>query len=451
MSFRTLSRALGWFAAIAANSANAQAFDQSASATPTNAAAAETFALHVQATFVDQGNLPFRSPYRGANSLDPAARGRETFDATLYLGFKPWKGMELWIDPEIDQGFGLQNTLGIAGFPSGEAYKVGRVAPYVRLQRIFLRQTVDLDGSAEGVDPDLNQLGGSRSENRLVLTVGKFSVVDVFDTNKYANSPRTDFFNWSLINTGSFDYAADSWGYTAGAALEWYQGRWTARGGAFLLSDIPNDVNIDTRFGQFELIAELEERHTVFGQPGKLKATGFLNRGEMARLRDAVTLAAVTGGAPDVAAVRRYRGRPGVSLNLEQQVRDGVGVFVRAGYADGAYEAYDFTDIDRTLSGGVTVMGKPWKRPDDTVGLGGVVNQASSDRLAYLAAGGLGILIGDGRLPHPGTERILETYYDAQLIKGLHAALDYQWVTNPAYNRDRGPVSIFAVRLHGQF
>lgn len=304
---------------------------------------------------------------------------------------------------------------------------------------------------SEKVDADLNQLAGSRSENRLVFTVGKFSVADVFDTNTYANGPRTDFLNWTVINTGTFDYAADSWGYTAGASLEWYEGRWTARGGAFLLSDIPNDVNIDTRFSQFELIAELEERHSLFGQPGKLKVTGYLNRGEMARLNDAVALARVTGGIPNPAAVRHYRGRPGVSLNVEQQVADGVGAFLRAGYADGTYEAYEFTDVDRTVSGGVTVGGKGWRRPDDRVGLAGVVNQASSDRLAFLAAGGLGILIGDGRLPHPGTERIFETYYDAEILKGVHAALDYQWVTNPAYNRDRGPISIFALRLHGQF
>lgn len=429
----------------------AQNFDQATTAVPDQATRSQIFAIHAQATLVDQGNLAFRSPYLGANSLSPKAKGRETFDATLYLGVKPCRGLELWINPEIDEGFGLQNTLGVAGFPSGEAYKVGRVAPYFRLQRIFLRQTVDLPGVSEKVDADLNQLAGSRSENRLVFTVGKFSVADVFDTNTYANGPRTDFLNWTVINTGTFDYAADSWGYTAGASLEWYEGRWTARGGAFLLSDIPNDVNIDTRFSQFELIAELEERHSLFGQPGKLKVTGYLNRGEMARLNDAVALARVTGGIPNPAAVRHYRGRPGVSLNVEQQVADGVGAFLRAGYADGTYEAYEFTDVDRTVSGGVTVGGKGWRRPDDRVGLAGVVNQASSDRLAFLAAGGLGILIGDGRLPHPGAERIFETYYNAEILKGVHAALDYQWVTNPAYNRDRGPISIFALRLHGQF
>jgi len=157
-------------------------------------------------------------------------------------------------------------------------------------------------------------------------------VADVFDTNKYANSTRADFLNWSVINTSSFDYAADSWGYTAGASLEWYQGRWTVSGGAFLLSDIPNDVNIDTRFSQFELVGEIEERHTILGQPGKARVTGYVNRGEMGQLKDAVNLAQATGQPVDIRAVRHYQGRPGASLNLEQQLRDGVGAFFRIGY-----------------------------------------------------------------------------------------------------------------------
>jgi high affinity Mn2+ porin len=177
----------------------------------------QSFALHVQATGTLQYHPAFRSPYRGAQSLDPGARGDETTDLTVYAGFKPWKGAEIWINPEIDQGFGLSGTLGVAGYPSGEAYKVGARAPYLKLPRLFLRQTFDLGGKREKTEADLNALGGSHTEDRVVLTVGKFGVPDVFDTNTYAHDPRQDFLNWSLIDTGTFDYAADAWGFTYGA------------------------------------------------------------------------------------------------------------------------------------------------------------------------------------------------------------------------------------------
>lgn len=439
---------------------NTRAFAQTAgSAAPSTdrtqeasqSAQTDRFAFHAQSTFVYQGHDSFNSPFRGANSLSPAASARETWDVTLFGGVRLWKGAEVWINPEVDQGFGLSNTLGVAGFPSGEAYKVGAAEPYFRVQRVFFRQTIDLPGQVEKVDADLNQFGGSRSVNRIVFTGGKLSAGDIFDTNKYAHDPRGDFLNWAVIDAGSFDYAADAWGYSAGAALEWYQGRWTVRGGAFLLSNVPNSPLIDTRLQQFQLVGELEERHTLAGRPGKLKVTGFLSRGRMARLDDATALGKATGQPADPALVRRYASRPGVSLNLEQQVTDDLGVFARAGWADGAYEAYEFTDIDRSYSGGVSLSGKRWGREGDTVALAAVVNQASSARQRFLDAGGLGILVGDGRLPHPGSERILETYYDVGVAKGVHVALDYQWINNPAYNRDRGPVNVLALRLHGQF
>jgi high affinity Mn2+ porin len=221
---------------------------------------------------VDQATLPFRLPYRGANSLDSGV-GRETVDATLYAGLSLWRGAELWINPEIDQGFGLSGTLGAAGFPSGEAYKVGKRDPYMRLQRLFVRQTIDLGGDSEVVAADLNQLAGKRSADRLVITVGKISVPDIFDANTYAHDPRHDFLNWSILDTGTFDYAADAWGYTVGAAGEWYPGPWTVRLGLFDLSDVPNSATLDQRFGQFQTDAEVERRYQLGGQPGAIKIT----------------------------------------------------------------------------------------------------------------------------------------------------------------------------------
>ncbi|HZZ33885.1 MAG TPA: carbohydrate porin [Phenylobacterium sp.] len=413
--------------------------------------APEDWAIHGQATFVDQGSFAFHSPYRGPNSLDPAARGRETADATLFAGVRLWPGMEAWINPEIDQGFGLSDTLGVAGFPSGEAYKVGAARPYFRLQRLFVRQTIDLGGEKQSTEADLNQLAGSHTADRLVITLGKLGVPDIFDTNQYAHDARGDFLNWALIDTGTFDYAADAWGYTVGGAVEWYVGRWTLRGGVFNLSKVPNSEHLEYDFSQFQTIAELEERHEWGGRPGKLKITGFLSRGRMGAFDDAVALSQATGQPADIAAVRHYRSRSGVSLSLEQEVAKDLGVFARAGVADGDVEPYEFSDIDRTVAAGLSLKGARWGRADDTFGLAAMVNGISGAHQRFLAAGGLGILVGDGQLPHPGAEQILETYYDFKAIGPAHVSLDYQAVNHPGYNRDRGPVSIVAARLHAQF
>jgi high affinity Mn2+ porin len=193
----------------------------------------DRFAVHAQFTYIEQETAGFNAPYSGTNSLSPDS-GRETTDATLYLGARLWPGAEAWIDPELDQGFGLDNTVGVAGFPSGEAYKVGRNQPYLRLQRAFIRQTLNLDGTRESVFAAANAFDGEQSANRWVFTLGKLSVTDVFDNNQYAHDPRADFMNWAAVDAGSFDYAADAWGYTVGAAAEWYQGRWTLRAGVFI-------------------------------------------------------------------------------------------------------------------------------------------------------------------------------------------------------------------------
>jgi high affinity Mn2+ porin len=407
--------------------------------------------FHGQMTFLEQAYPAFRSPYQGPNSLPGGGQGRETADATLYAGVRLWKGAELWINPELDQGFGIANTLGVAGFTSGEAYKVGQTYPYARLPRAFIRQTIDLSGEMQKVDAGINQFAGSQAANRLVLTVGRFSVVDIFDTNKYAHDPRSDFMNWAVVDTATFDYAADPWGYTYGAAAEWYQGNWAFRGGLFDLSIVPNNVELDPTFAEFQWVGEIERRYNLWGRPGKIVVTGFLSRGGMGSFANAIALAAITGGPADIAAVRQYQSRGGVSMNIEQEITSDLGAFIRAGWADGNIEPYEFTDVDRTVSGGLSLNGKQWGRPDDTVGLAGVVNGITSVHQAFLNAGGLGILIGDGQLPHPGLEQIIETYYSYALTAATRVSVDYQLVVNPGYNTDRGPVNVFAGRFHAAF
>jgi high affinity Mn2+ porin len=411
----------------------------------------EAWNVYGQATFVQQYHPGFTSPYQGTNSLSPVSNGEETADATLFLGIRLWDGGAFYINPEIDQGFGFDDTLGIAGFSSGEAYKIGKAEPYFRLPRAFVRQRFDLGGEVTTLSPAPNELGGTQTADNLVLTIGKFSIVDLFDTNIYAHDPRGDFLNWSVIDASAFDYAADSWGYTVGAAAEWTHSWWTLRGGFFDLSNVPNSSSLEPGFKEFALVGEFEGRYDLKGHPGKLKLLGFVNYARMGSYGDAVQLGQATDSIPNTALVRHYAWRPGIELNLEQEVSADLGAFARISFNDGSKEAYDFTDVNRSASAGIALKGTGWNRADDVVGLAAVVNGISSAARAYFAAGGLGILIGDGQLPHYRTEDILETYYAMRLTEHFTVSADYQYVANPAYNRDRGPVSIFAVRVHAEF
>jgi len=421
---------------------------------PDDTAAPENWAVHGQSTLLFQYHPGFGSSVpTGPQSLDSGRRGDETLDATIYAGLRLWSGAEFWINPEADQGFGLQNTLGIAGFTSGEAYKVGQTDPYYRMARAFIRQTIGLGGGTEKVDPDQNVLGGMRDNNRVVITFGKLSVTDIFDINTYAHDPRADFMNWSLIDSGAFDYAADSWGFTYGAAVEWYQDWWTLRAGLFDLSATPNSEHLDLRPGQqFEAVVEAEERHTIFGQPGKLKVLLYVNRGLMTRLSTFTQIVAATGVAPTLASLRHLNDRPGGALNLEQSLTSDLGMFARLSMADGRYETFDFTDIDQSAAVGLSMKGARWGRDDDVAGAAFVVNEISRDRLNFFRAGGLGLLVGDG-LGQPGSygpEQIFETYYNVAATKWLNVTVDYQLVNHPAYNAGRGPVHVFGFRLHAQ-
>ncbi|MFI4935800.1 MAG: carbohydrate porin [Caulobacterales bacterium] len=405
----------------------------------------------MQATDVLQYHPALKSPYQGTNSLHGAAELSNTVDASLFLGVRPWKGAQAWLDMDMDQGFAPSNTLGAAGFVNGEGAKVGHHSPYYRPQRFFLQQTFELGGGEDEVDPDMFEFGGKTTKNRIVVTVGKFGLGDVMDDNRYAHDPRNDFLNWALIDTGSFDYAADAWGFSAGAVVEWRQGDWTLRGGVMDLSNVPNSPTLTTGLRQFQGDVELERRQSWFGREGKIKILGFATRGEMGRFDDAVRLAQLTETTPDTARVRHYRTRLGISLNIEQPVSDDAGLFLRAGWDQGQYESYEYTDIDETVAGGVSISGDKWRRKDDTVAVALVVNGISKAHEAYLNAGGLGILVGDGRLPHPGAEITVEAYYSLAIVKAVHLTLDSQTIVNPAYNRDRGPAEVVGMRLHGQF
>jgi high affinity Mn2+ porin len=414
-------------------------------------AMAEEYSAHGQISWVPQGYPTFRAAYSGPNSLPPQAHIEENLAATAFLGLGVWKGAAIYVNPEIDEGFGVGNTLGVAGFPSAFAFKVGKSEPYERTHRYFLRQIIGLGGETEQIDAGSNQLAGPVDSNRLTFTVGKYSVVDIFDDNKYAHDPTSTFLNWTIIDMGAFDYAADSWGFTYGMTAEWKQDWWTLRAGVFQLSQQPNNEFIEPAlFRQFSPVVEFEERHAIQEEPGKLKLLFYANDGFMGSYNQALAVAAATGMTPDITSVRARRVKIGGGLNLEQQITPSIGLFARLSMLNDQYETFDFTEVERSASAGLQISGDLWGRPKDQIGIGGVLNGISHAHANYLAAGGLGFILGDGALS-PSGERILETYYKYTIADGLHVSLDYQFVDNPGYNLARGPVSLFALRLHAEF
>lgn len=414
-------------------------------------ALSEDWSVHGQSTLVWQGYPNFSAAFSGPDSLKAQAQVKETYDATLFLGVRLMEGLAFYVDPEADQGFGLGDTLGVAGFTSGEAYKVGEHYPYFKLPRAYFHYVYNLGSDTVTDGPAANQLAGAHRQDNVSINVGKFSITDIFDTNKYAHDPRGDFLNWSIIDSGAFDYAADAWGFTYGAAADWTQSWWSLRAGLFDLSRQPNTPHLVRGFGQFAIVTEGEARHQFWNQPGSLKLLLFANRAYMGNYEAAVALGQETDSTPSTALVRRYATRPGGDINLQQQIFADLGFFLRAGINDGSKEAYDFTDINQTLSTGLSLQGTRWGRPNDTVGFAGVINGISAAAQHYFGAGGVGILIGDGALPHYGPEKILETYYSFYIAEWANLSLDYQFVDNPSYNPLRGPVSVFALRAHVEF
>ncbi len=407
--------------------------------------------VHAQATFLPQGYPGLRSPYASPLSLPGGGQTQETWTTTVFLGMKLWEGGEIYFNPETAQGFGLNGTLGLGGFSNGEAQKAGSAFPRVRAQRYYFKQTFGLGGEQEDVADAPNQLAGKRDIDRVTLVVGRFALGDFFDNNAYSHDPRADFMNWALWESAAYDFPADLPGYTRGAMVELNRKNWAVRAA---LVEVPSQPNSDIlQFKSGGTIVEFEERHSIFDQPGKLRVGAFGNQGVMGNYRQALAIEAMDP-SQDIngvmASIRHVNPKYGVYANLEQQLVKDVGLFARASWNDGQNEILSFTDIDRSVSGGLSIKGSFWGRPDDSVGIGAAVNGLSAAHRDFLAAGGFGLLIGDGRLNY-SQERIFEAYYAYLVTKGVTLTADYQYITNPAYNADRGPVSIFSGRLHAEF
>jgi high affinity Mn2+ porin len=449
----------------------------------------QTYNLHAQYTLTAMAYPSFSARYTNpaylvfgtASSLPTQGQARETESADVYFGYRLPFNTEFHADALFWQGYGLNNTYGIADFPDGEAFKVGVRYPHFAVARFFLRTTINLDGKAqESVDDDLLTLRGKQDTDRITITAGRMSVKDVFDNNQYSNDPRAQFMNWALMANAAYDYPADALGFTTGIAIEANVSKWTLRYGWFQMSKYRNSftaeglyLTVPTAdnagdgkiFEDWGMVTELEHRHTFATHPGSVRLLAFDNRANMGSYKAAIALANepstlaiygtaaaflasandVTGGIDDTHALRNTYG---FGFNADQELTKNIGVFTRVGWNSGQNESFEFTDSNWTATFGTSIKGDRWHQPDDVVGAAFLTSGISKADQDYLAAGGIGILTGDGAL-HYAPEKNIELYYDHKFSKYFRAALDYQFVDDPAYNQLRGPVpGIFGFRLH---
>ncbi len=410
----------------------------------------QRFNIHFQQTIITQSKPAFSAKYTGDNSLLPTSETQSSITTTMYGGARLWKGAQAYFNPELSGGAGLSKTLGVAGFPNGETFRVGGDEPKIYIARLYLTQNFEWGKDKDTLTDDANLLAGTLSKRHLTITAGKFGMADYFDGNSFSHDPRTQFMNWSLMSNGAWDYPANTRGYVLGLYTELGQPDWSLRFAFTMVTTEANGSVWDTRIGRANSqTLEYERRYTWGGQKGTLRLLGFNNNGKMGNYRDAL---AFSQKSPNIDTVLAYGNRKfGFGINAEQHITNDLGVFAKASWNDGKTETWFFTEIDRSLSFGGVLEGASWKRTDDELGLAFVVNGISAAHRDYLAAGGYGFIIGDGALNY-GNELITEVYYKINAYqKKIWLSPGYQFIVNPAYNKDRGPVNVFSLRMHVEF
>jgi hypothetical protein len=404
------------------------------------------FEVHAQTTYIRQQKPAFDAPYSGTNSLLPQREKGYTFTATIFLAARAGD-TEFYFNPEFVSGVPLSDLHGLGGMTNGENQRGTGSEIRGYRARAFVRHTWNVGGAFEEQASDQNQVKTRHAAERIVLTAGNVSVLDVFDVMDYSRDARTQFFNWTSLTYGAWDFPADARGYTWGVALDYISPRWQARVGRFLVPLESNGLKLDHNWRQhYGDVAEIEVPYTLAGRSAIARALVFRNRLNAGGYDDAIAAAS----PPDVSLVRRTQTKKGFGLSTQVELTEAVGAYLRAGWSDGRTEEFMFTEVDRSLAIGTLLKGGAWTRPNDKLGFAAYVNGLSRPHRDYLAKGGLGFFIGDGQLNY-STERILETFYSFGLTKALSVSVDYQRIANPGYNRDRGPVDVFALRLHAEF
>ncbi len=415
-----------------------------ASSTPT-----PSYDVHYQATTIEQGHSRIHAPYMGPHSFQADPERDVSVTATLFFGWRPFKNTQLYLDPELSGGQGMSGAEGIAGFPNGETYRIGNPEPVVKTARLYVQQAIALGDETERVDEDLNQIAGYAPRRRLTLVAGKFGMMDWFDNNAYSHDPRTQFMNWALANSAAWDYPADTFGYTWGFVAECHEPGWSLRAGAAAEPKVANQVDLDRRVLRAQGAAvEGERRLSWNGRPATLRLLLFSNQARMGNYDQAIGRAG--GAAPDVTATRAYgRTKFGFTSSDDAALSDSLGAFTRLSWNDGRNETWAYDEVDGSLALGLDWLAGRWGRPQDHLAAAEVVNVLSGPHRRYLADGGLGFMLGDGAL-RSGPELDTELYYRIQVNPWLQVSPDAQLVVNPGYNRNRGPVPVWGVRVHAQ-
>ena len=409
------------------------------------------YSLHWQATVIPQYHFDFKAPYTGDNSMEPSEPVKTSFTTTFFLSYKPCTNTYLVFDPEAAGGKGLSKTLGVAGFPNGEIYRVGDPAPKPFIARLYAEHRFPLSKKKAFTGDDQNQVAETTNTEYISVIAGKFALTDFFDNSDISHDPRTQFMNWSLMGEGAWDYAANTRGYTFGVVAQALYHDW-----AFRVANVAMPIEANGQDLQYKpadassYIAEIEKTH-LFRKDDRhfttLHAGAFLNKEKMGNYALAIQQAMQTATTPDVTATRMYgRSKWGFYLSLDNNFGN-IHHFIKGSWNDGKNETWAFTEIDRSVATGLSFDGKLWNRKHDHLGIAYVVNGISKDHRDYLSLGGYGFIIGDGALNY-GTEQIVETYYNFYLWKIISISPDYQFVLHPAYNKDRGPVHIVGLRLH---
>jgi high affinity Mn2+ porin len=408
------------------------------------------WSLSGQVNLISQSHGRFTSPYQGDNSLRPDPEQALSRLWTIYTGVKLPAHTELLFDIESAGGRGLSDALGLAGFTNLDVVRNPTLgsAPYIA--RALVHVTVPLGHEMLDVVPTPFSLAAHVPARRIEIRVGKLGMADFFDVNAVGSDSHLQFTNWTVDNNGAYDYAADTRGYTYAAIVEYDMPKWSLRFGEALMPTVANGIDMDWNIARARAENLELELHPTKGLAVRL--LGYANHANMGSYDEAIVgFLAGHDPKPDVVAYRQPgRVKTGLGANAEYTFPRLVRVFARAGWNEGHNESFAYTEVNNSAQAGGDVSGALWKRSQDRFGVAFVSNGLSAPHREYLALGGLGFLLGDGTLRY-GHEDILETYYTAQVWRGLSASGGLQYIDHPGYNQDRGPVFVQMLRLHVDF
>ncbi len=433
----------------------------------------ESWNAYGQFTWIQQLHPPFPAKYTNLNgsmnSLLPTQEWSFTGTATLYFGVRLWPGAEGYVVPEVISEQPFSQLRGLTGaIQNFELQKGGTDSPQLYRSRAYVKQTIGLGGGAEHVESNPMQLGTTYDRRRLVLAAGSFSVLDFFDRTPFGIDPRQGFFSLAYLTYAAYDFASDARGYSWGAVAELDWDDWSVRFARVTPPAEPNQLPVDFRlWDHYGDQLELEHRHRLFGQDGRVRVLGFHTHTDMGRFADAIAAlqanpqdnaanctsfnyGSTNATAPDLCWVRGPDDKWGVGLYAEQYVAPDIGVFVRGMWTDGQSEVDAYTSADRSLAAGALAKGTLWRRPNDVTGLAVNGSWISAEHAAYLALGGVDGFIGDGAIT-PAPEVTADVFYSVNVLSSVWLSADFQHIVDPAMNADRGPVEVFGARIHAEF